>query len=75
MAAGRLCLVANSPTMSISCSLVHEDGVPRMLAPGHPDLRVLFVPKGRYAILDTGMSGPTRLRESRRCRGRRVRAR
>jgi alkylation response protein AidB-like acyl-CoA dehydrogenase len=34
-------------------SLVHEDGVPRMLAPGQPDLRVLFVPKGRYAILDT----------------------
>ena len=27
-------------------SLVHADGVPRMLAPGQPDLRVLFVPKG-----------------------------
>ena len=24
-----------------------------MLAPGQPDLRVLFIPKGRYAILDT----------------------
>jgi alkylation response protein AidB-like acyl-CoA dehydrogenase len=33
-------------------SLVHEAGVPRMLGPGQPDLRVLFVPKGRYAILD-----------------------
>src|SRR5262245_56288872 len=41
-------------------SLVHEDGVPRMLAPGQPDLRVLFVPKGRYAILDTWHVGGLR---------------
>ncbi len=41
-------------------SLVHEDGVPRMLAPGHPDLRVLFVPKGSYAILDTWHVGGLR---------------
>lgn len=41
-------------------SLVHEDGVPRMLALGQPDLRVLFVPKGRYAILDTWHVGGLR---------------
>jgi len=41
-------------------SLVHEDGVPRMLAPGKPDLRVLFVPKGRYKILDTWHVGGLR---------------
>jgi alkylation response protein AidB-like acyl-CoA dehydrogenase len=41
-------------------SLVHEDGVPRMHAPGQPDLRVLFVPKGRYAILDTWHVGGLR---------------
>ncbi len=41
-------------------SLVHEDSVPRMLAPGHPDLRVLFVPKGSYAILDTWHVGGLR---------------
>ena len=41
-------------------SLVHEDGMPRMLAPGQPDLRVLFVPKGRYAILDTWHVGGLR---------------
>src|SRR5262245_26665 len=41
-------------------SLVHEDGVPRMLGPGQPDLRVLFVPKGRYTILDTWHVGGLR---------------
>ena len=41
-------------------SLVHEDGVPSTLAPGHPDIRVLFVPKGRYAILDTWHAGGLR---------------
>src|SRR5215468_7515136 len=41
-------------------SLVHEHGVPRMRAPGQPDLRVLFVPKGRYAILDTWHVGGLR---------------
>jgi indole-3-acetate monooxygenase len=41
-------------------SLVHEDGKPRMLAPGHPDVRVLFVPKGRYSILDTWHVGGLR---------------
>jgi indole-3-acetate monooxygenase len=41
-------------------SLVHENGVPRMLAPGKPDLRVLFVPKGRYKILDTWHVGGLR---------------
>jgi len=41
-------------------SLVHEDGVPRMLALGQPDLRVLLVPKGRYAILDTWHVGGLR---------------
>jgi alkylation response protein AidB-like acyl-CoA dehydrogenase len=41
-------------------SLVHEDGVPRMLAPGQPDLRVLFVPEGRYEILDTWHVGGLR---------------
>jgi alkylation response protein AidB-like acyl-CoA dehydrogenase len=40
--------------------LVHEDGVPRMLAPGQPDLRVLFVPKGSYDILDTWHVGGLR---------------
>jgi alkylation response protein AidB-like acyl-CoA dehydrogenase len=41
-------------------SLVYEDGVPRMRAPGQPDLRVLFVPKGSYAILDTWHVGGLR---------------
>jgi alkylation response protein AidB-like acyl-CoA dehydrogenase len=41
-------------------SLVHENGVPRMLGPGQPDLRVLFVPKGHYAILDTWHAGGLR---------------
>ena len=41
-------------------SLVHEDGKPRMLAPGQPDLRVLIVPKGRYTILDTWHVGGLR---------------
>jgi alkylation response protein AidB-like acyl-CoA dehydrogenase len=41
-------------------SVVHEDGVPRMLAPGQPELRVLFVPKGRYTILDTWHVGGLR---------------
>ncbi|MET0502001.1 MAG: hypothetical protein ABW172_10815 [Candidatus Binatia bacterium] len=41
-------------------SLVHEDGAPGMLAPGQPDLRVLFIPKGRYAILDTWHVGGLR---------------
>src|SRR5262245_5622693 len=40
--------------------LVHEHGVPRMRAPGQPDLRVLFVPKGRYEILDTWHVGGLR---------------
>lgn len=40
--------------------LVHENGVPRMRAPGQPDLRVLFVPKGRYDILDTWHVGGLR---------------
>ena len=41
-------------------SLVHENAVPRMLAPGQPDLRVIFVPKGQYAILDTWHVGGLR---------------
>jgi indole-3-acetate monooxygenase len=41
-------------------SLVHADGVPRMLAPGQPDLRVLFVPKGSFDILDTWHVGGLR---------------
>ena len=41
-------------------SLVHEDGAPGMLSPGQPDLRVLFIPKGRYAILDTWHVGGLR---------------
>jgi len=41
-------------------SPVHENGVPRMRAPGQPDLRVLFVPKGRYEILDTWHVGGLR---------------
>jgi alkylation response protein AidB-like acyl-CoA dehydrogenase len=41
-------------------SLVHEDGVPRLLAPGQPDIRVLFVPKGHYDILDTWHVGGLR---------------
>jgi indole-3-acetate monooxygenase len=41
-------------------SVVHEDGVPRLLAPGQPDLRVLFVPKGNYEILDTWHVGGLR---------------
>lgn len=41
-------------------SLVYDDGVPRMRAPGQPDLRVLFVPKGSYTILDTWHVGGLR---------------
>ena len=41
-------------------SLVHQGGAPRMLAPGQPDLRVLFVPEGRYTILDTWHVGGLR---------------
>ena len=41
-------------------SLVHEDGVPRLRAPGQPDLRVLFVPQGSYTILDTWHVGGLR---------------
>ena len=41
-------------------SLVHDNGVPRMLAPNQPDLRVLFIPKGQYAILDTWHVGGLR---------------
>jgi alkylation response protein AidB-like acyl-CoA dehydrogenase len=41
-------------------SLVYEDGVPRMLAPGQPELRGLFVPRGRYTILDTWHVGGLR---------------
>jgi alkylation response protein AidB-like acyl-CoA dehydrogenase len=41
-------------------SLVHEDGAPRLLAPAQPDLRVLFVPKGHYDILDTWHVGGLR---------------
>jgi alkylation response protein AidB-like acyl-CoA dehydrogenase len=40
--------------------LEHEDGAPRMLAPGQPDIRVLFLPKGRYTILDTWHVGGLR---------------
>jgi len=41
-------------------SLVHEDGAPRLLAPGQPDLRVFFVPKGHYDIVDTWHVGGLR---------------
>jgi indole-3-acetate monooxygenase len=41
-------------------SVVHEDGAPCMLAPGQPDVRALFVPKGRYTILDTWHVGGLR---------------
>ena len=41
-------------------SLVHEDGKPRMLAANQPDLRILFVPKGRYTIVDTWHVGGLR---------------
>src|SRR4029453_7440954 len=38
----------------------HEDGGPRMRAPGQPDLRGFFVPKGSYNILDTWHVGGLR---------------
>jgi alkylation response protein AidB-like acyl-CoA dehydrogenase len=41
-------------------SLVHEDDKPRMLAPNQPDLRVLFVPRDHYTILDTWHVGGLR---------------
>ena len=41
-------------------SLVYEGGVPHMLASGQPDVRVLFVPKGQYTILDTWHAGGLR---------------
>jgi len=41
-------------------SLVHEDGKPRMRTANQPDLRVLFLPQGRYTILDTWNVGGLR---------------
>jgi alkylation response protein AidB-like acyl-CoA dehydrogenase len=41
-------------------SVVCEDGAPRMLAPDHPEFRVLFLPKGSYVILDTWHAGGLR---------------
>jgi alkylation response protein AidB-like acyl-CoA dehydrogenase len=41
-------------------SMVHEDGAPRMLAPGQPDVRVLFIPRNAYTILDTWHVGGLR---------------
>src|ERR1044072_8844605 len=41
-------------------SLVHENGKPRMLSANQPDLRVLFVPRDRYTILDTWNVGGLR---------------
>jgi alkylation response protein AidB-like acyl-CoA dehydrogenase len=41
-------------------SMVHEGGAPRMVAPGQPDMRVLFVPRGSYTILDTWHVGGLR---------------
>ena len=41
-------------------SVVHDDGGPRLRAPGQPELRVLFVPKGSYTILDTWHVGGLR---------------
>src|SRR5262245_47080344 len=41
-------------------SLVYEDGAPCMLAPGQPDLRGFFVPRGHYTILDTWYVGGLR---------------
>jgi indole-3-acetate monooxygenase len=41
-------------------SLVYENGVPHMIAPDHPELRVFFVPNGRYSILDTWHAGGLR---------------
>jgi indole-3-acetate monooxygenase len=41
-------------------SLVYEGGAPRMLAPGQPEIRLLFIPKGCYAILDTWHAGGLR---------------
>jgi hypothetical protein len=46
--------------MSILMSLVHEDGVTRMIAPIQPDLRLLFVPKGSCEILHTWRVGGLR---------------
>jgi hypothetical protein len=52
---GRWSLVSGCELADYVCllSLVHEDGVPRMLAPGRPDLRGLFVSKGSDTVLDT----------------------
>jgi alkylation response protein AidB-like acyl-CoA dehydrogenase len=41
-------------------SPVHEGWMSRVLASGQPDLRVFFVPKGRYDILDTWHVGGLR---------------
>jgi alkylation response protein AidB-like acyl-CoA dehydrogenase len=41
-------------------SVVYEAGVPRGLASSQPDVRVHFVPKGRYTILDTWHAGGLR---------------
>jgi alkylation response protein AidB-like acyl-CoA dehydrogenase len=41
-------------------SVVHENGAPRLSAPGQPEVRGFFVKKGRYAILDTWHAGGLR---------------
>ena len=59
---GRWALVSScelADYVSLMC-VVHEDGEPRLLAPGQPELRVLFVPKGSYTILDTWHTGGLR---------------
>jgi alkylation response protein AidB-like acyl-CoA dehydrogenase len=39
---------------------VYENGSPRMLAPDQPERRMLFVPKGRFEIIDTWHAGGLR---------------
>jgi alkylation response protein AidB-like acyl-CoA dehydrogenase len=45
--------------IALAC-LVHEDGAPRMLAPGVPELRLAFVRRGAFEILDTWHVGGLR---------------
>jgi len=41
-------------------SLVHEHGAPRMRSPGQPEMRVFFLPKGSFNIIDTWQVGGLR---------------
>lgn len=59
---GRWALVSGcelADWISLMC-LIADDGQPRMLAPGVPEMRMAYVPKGSYEIMDTWHAGGLR---------------